>query len=154
MVWWKPAGRAECVVGQPMRSCVPYLESSWRSVTSLPAVYAAVRAFCMHATDVMAAFVNTVYVMPIALYHVCPLTGAHKCPALCVPLAKVLVATANKFMSMIMKMTKQRLQLACMCTVTCSDLQSYATAAKGFQTLCRSTGRADSTRSTPPSLPP
>jgi len=62
MVWWKPAGRAGCVVGQPMRSCVPYLESSWRSVTHYAVVYAVVRAFCMHATHLMAAFVNAVYI--------------------------------------------------------------------------------------------
>lgn len=24
MVWWKPAGRAECAVGPPMRSCAPF----------------------------------------------------------------------------------------------------------------------------------
>jgi len=62
MVWWKPAGRAGCVVGQPMRSCVPSSESSWRSVTSLAAVYAIVGAFCMHATHMMAAFADAVYV--------------------------------------------------------------------------------------------
>ena len=162
MVWWKPAGRAGCVVAQPMRSCVPYSESSWRSVTSLAVVYAAVVAFCMQATHMTAAFVNVVYnrtswqmsVGWTVLASQQVLMSGQRFVLnwlLCwLPSVRGIGMPANKFMSM----TKQRLQLACLHTNTCIDLQSYATAAKGLQILCRSTGLADSTRSTRPSLPP